>query len=87
MPSWETIDYVVDDPSANRSVPFQRANEATPYLTFIIENYDKLPSTVVFHHADLIAWHDEEDVGNAKALLERLQIDVVCWKDCVFAPG
>ena len=58
-------------------MPFRRANEAVAYLTYVIDEYEKLPSVVVFHHWHLAAWHDEEDVGNASALFERFRADTV----------
>lgn len=57
-------------------VPANRAHESITYLTFLISNYDLIPSTgVVFVHGSRFAWHnDSPDYDNA-VLLNDLKVD------------
>lgn len=51
LPDVEPYIYVVDDPEAELTVPRNWGNELMPYLTFIIDHYDKLPDIMIFVHA------------------------------------
>ena len=44
------IVYQVADTSAKYTTVTNKGNEATPYLQYIIDNYDNLPETIVFSH-------------------------------------
>ncbi|KIW19863.1 hypothetical protein PV08_00438 [Exophiala spinifera] len=72
-----TSDSPVDKIKASNylQVPENRGHEAMTYLTFIIDNYDALPSTgAVFVHGARWSWHnDGPDYDNA-ALLAALNI-------------
>ncbi|KAJ5320428.1 hypothetical protein N7508_000711 [Penicillium antarcticum] len=71
--------YNVDAPTDKESnllqVPANRGHEAMTYLTFIIDNYDDIPSAgAVFVHGSRWAWHnDAPDYDNA-ALLAALDV-------------
>ncbi|KAJ5223457.1 hypothetical protein N7468_007999 [Penicillium chermesinum] len=55
--TWQRAIYVVNPSSETRSndeiltTPFNKGHEAMAYLTYVIDYYDKLPSTIVFLHA------------------------------------
>lgn len=51
LPEVEPYIYVVDDPTANLTVPRNWGNELMVYLTFIIDHYDQLPDIMIFVHA------------------------------------
>ncbi|KAF7593805.1 hypothetical protein BBP40_010862 [Aspergillus hancockii] len=70
--------YTVDaSPTKSKfaQVPANRGHEAMAYLTFIIDNYDNIPSRgAVFAHGSRFAWHnDHPDYDNA-ALLAALNL-------------
>jgi hypothetical protein len=58
LPDIPVAAYVVDDLQALLHTPKNKGREATVYLTYIIENYDKLPDIVLFMHAHQYAWHN-----------------------------
>lgn len=51
--SWQHAVYTVDDTSAPRHTARNKGKEANVYLTYIIENYHDMPSTVAFIHSHL----------------------------------
>jgi len=61
--------------SSHLQVPANRGHEAMTYLTFLIDNYENIPSSgAVFIHGSRWAWHnDSPDYDNA-ALLRDLDI-------------
>ena len=44
------IVYQVADSAAKYTTQTNKGNEATPYLQYIIDNYDNLPKSIVFSH-------------------------------------
>lgn len=42
--------YQVADSAAKYTTSTNKGNEATPYLQYIIDNYDSLPKSIVFSH-------------------------------------
>ena len=70
--------YVVDDPYAEHRVPANKGHEAMVYLTYIIDNYDALPSVSIFAHAHRITWHNNDllDSDMVKAI-RRLNLGYV----------
>lgn len=70
-----TADAPLDKTSTSLQVPENRGHEAMAYLTFLIDNYDHIPSAgAVFVHGSRWAWHnDAPDYDNA-ALLAALNI-------------
>ena len=65
--------YTVDDEESMLKVPKNKGHEAMVYLTYIIDNYDSLPDTVLFFHPHRYTWHNnillEQD---SKKTIERL---------------
>ncbi|KAF7586235.1 hypothetical protein BBP40_009203, partial [Aspergillus hancockii] len=63
LPNWLHAIYVVDSPEAPLHVAKNKGKEANVYLQYIIDNYDRLPSTIVFLHSHRDgypkAWHTE----------------------------
>lgn len=79
---WDAIVYTVDDDTA---IPFHtdrnKGKEANPYLTYIIENYDSLHTTVAFVHSHELgwpnAWHTDADHHSNVVSLNSLNVDFV----------
>ncbi|SMR41481.1 unnamed protein product [Zymoseptoria tritici ST99CH_1E4] len=101
LPDWDRAIYVVDLPS-NATSPtglrtkLNKAREANPYLTFIIENYDNLPDIAVFLHAHRngwpAAWHNDANGHDAVVMLKELQLATVEKRGyvnlrCIHDPG
>ncbi|KAF1995981.1 hypothetical protein P154DRAFT_394460, partial [Amniculicola lignicola CBS 123094] len=82
LPSWQSAIYIVDDPNTTSlHTSTNKGHEANPYLKYIVDNYDSLPSTIAFIHAHQkgypLAWHnDNPDYDNAISL-RSLNIDFV----------
>ncbi|GAB1210107.1 hypothetical protein APSETT445_008897 [Aspergillus pseudonomiae] len=81
LPSWQHAIYAVDDPEAPLHVAKNKGKEASVYLQYIIDNYDDLPSTIVFLHSHRDgyprAWHTEfSDHSNVRTA-RMLQTDFV----------
>lgn len=73
LQSWEPYVYAVDNTSSPLHTPQNRAREAMPYLTYIIDNYARLGETVAFVHAHRSgfpeSWHtDNEEYSNVLSL-------------------
>jgi hypothetical protein len=70
-----TADVPVDATSTYLQVPENRGHEAMAYLTFMIDNYEHIPSAgAVFVHGSRWSWHnDGPDYDNA-ALLAALNV-------------
>lgn len=77
QPSWEKYAYVVDDPEAKYRVPMNKGHESMAYLTFIIDEYMRLPEYMVFLHGSQYQWHNEDPLYDGVPMLERLQLDHV----------
>ncbi|KAI2469125.1 hypothetical protein F4781DRAFT_395325 [Annulohypoxylon bovei var. microspora] len=60
FPHWNPKVYIVDDPLTQLTVPKNKGREAMVYLTYIIDNYENLPETVVFVHASRFQWHNDD---------------------------
>jgi len=73
FPDWHPQIYVVNDNNATLTVPKNKGREAMVYLTYLIENYDKLPDNVVFIHASRFAWHNDDPDFDAVPTLRNLQ--------------
>lgn len=93
---WQNAIYVVDDPGAALHPKKNKGRESNVYLQYIIDNYDRLPSTIVFLHSHRDgyprAWHtDAADYSNVNSV-RSLQIDFVQRNGyanlrCNFIPG
>ncbi|EME46500.1 hypothetical protein DOTSEDRAFT_169139 [Dothistroma septosporum NZE10] len=101
MQDWDHAVYYVDlagnehSPSGLRT-KINKAKEATPYLTYIVEHYDNLPDVAVFLHAHRKgwpeAWHNDAKDYDAVNMLHELQLDVVMERGyvnlrCLSTPG
>lgn len=72
--SWEVHHYVADDPAHKPALPINQGREAMTYLTFIIDNYEKLPDYNVFVHGHNVSWHQERPMP---IMLRALDLHVV----------
>ena len=77
--SWQNAIYTVDNPDATTLHTSQnKGREATPYLTYVIDNYSDLPEIIVFLHPHATkAWHiDNEGKSNIQSV-QDLQLQHV----------
>ncbi|KAF2181981.1 hypothetical protein K469DRAFT_587523 [Zopfia rhizophila CBS 207.26] len=74
FPQWEKNTYRVDDESAPLTVPKNKGRESMVYLTFIIENYDKLPDNILFIHPNRYQWHNDDPDYDGLPMLRHFQI-------------
>lgn len=49
----------------------------TCWPSYIIDRYDNLPPTMVFHHAERFQWHNDDPDYDALVPLQNLQLDYV----------
>ncbi|OQO14794.1 hypothetical protein B0A48_00176 [Cryoendolithus antarcticus] len=69
-----TADEKPKDGSTVLRIPANRAHEAIPYLTYIVDNYDALPEASVFVHGSRFAWHNDHPVYDNLPLLQNLNV-------------
>lgn len=70
--------YVVDDPNAPLHTPKNKGHEVMVYLTYILDNYDKLPDISIFMHAHRYAWHNDDLLNyDAAEMIKRLSSERV----------
>lgn len=70
-------EYDVDKPDnedPRLRFPKSKGNEAMVYLSYIIDNYDDLPWSVVFVHGHREAWHQEDDIVKLIQSLNRIAL-------------
>lgn len=89
LDDWENYVYIVDlEEGANSSTGYRtkmnRAHEAMPYLTYIIEHYPDFPDVVAFVHphrggpgAQASAWHTDVPHNDAVSMLRTLRAETV----------
>lgn len=66
---------VQDSKSHQLQLPANRGHESMAYLTFIIDNYDHIPSAgAVFVHGSRLAWHNDHPSYDNSKLLETLDM-------------
>jgi hypothetical protein len=101
LPDWERAIYVVDLPAGKSSptglrTKINKAREAFPYLTYIVEHYSTLPDIAVFMHAHPggwpQAWHNDAPGHNAARMLKDLKLETVLKRGfqnlrCIHEPG
>lgn len=85
--SWQQAIYIVNPSKATVAdtrklkTPLNKGHEAMAYLTYIIEHYDHLPSTIAFIHSHragfLMAWHVDAPLHDNAAALRSLRLDFV----------
>ncbi|KAK3049640.1 hypothetical protein LTR09_009061 [Extremus antarcticus] len=85
MTEWQNAIYYVDLP-ANEVSPsglktkMNKAKEATPYLTYIVDNYPDFPDVMAFIHAHrrgMEAWHNDAPSYDAVHMLNSLRLDTI----------
>ncbi|KAI9792121.1 MAG: hypothetical protein M1833_001269 [Piccolia ochrophora] len=81
LPDWQHAIYTVDNRSAPLHTDVNKGRESSVYLKYIVDNYDRLPETLVFLHSHRdgypTAWHnDNDDYDNVKSVTS-LRIDFV----------
>lgn len=70
-----TADAAVDTTSPYLQVPANRGHEAMAYLTFMIDNYERIPAAgVVMVHGTRFAWHNDWPNYDNQALLGALNV-------------
>lgn len=77
QPNYTTYQYNIlklDDPGSPLRIPANKGKEAMVYLSFIVDNYDALPWSVIFLHGHLDAWHQEDTAVNLIHSLNRNQL-------------
>ena len=83
--SWQAAIYTVN-PSRNTTdttltTPMNKGRESMAYLSYVIDNYASLPSTLVFLHSHrsgfLSAWHTDTPLHDNVDALRSLQIPFV----------
>lgn len=89
LEDWQSFVYIVDlEAGANSSTGYRtkmnRAHEAMPYLTFIVEHYPNFPDVVAFVHphrggpgAHDSAWHTDVPHNDAVSMLRLLRTETV----------
>ncbi|EME82196.1 uncharacterized protein MYCFIDRAFT_154766 [Pseudocercospora fijiensis CIRAD86] len=77
LPQWPKSIYVTDDPTAGLSVPANKGCEGMVDLTYIIENYDNLPASIIFSHSKRYQWHNDDPFYDGLAVLQRLNISYI----------
>ncbi|KKA17579.1 hypothetical protein T310_8486, partial [Rasamsonia emersonii CBS 393.64] len=96
LPDWQHAIYTVDDPEATLRPPKNKGRESNVYLQYIIDNYDNLPSIIVFLHSHRDgyprAWHTEFEEHDNVLNVRMLQLDFIQRNGyanlrCNFIPG
>ncbi|KAI5292388.1 hypothetical protein KEM52_006394 [Ascosphaera acerosa] len=93
LPDLDTAVYVVDDGNATLRTPRNKGREAMVYLTYLLDNYDRLADITIFMHSHRYAWHNAELLDfDASQLLARLRSEKVIHDGyvnlrCIWAPG
>lgn len=89
LTDWQKAIYCVDInlttpcpvPGGGLRVPVNKAKEAMPYLTYIIDHYDALPDVMAFVHAHRngmpAAWHNDAPNHDAVRMLQQLKTSTV----------
>jgi hypothetical protein len=85
--SWQRAIYIVNPSKATRAdpskliTPLNKGHESMAYLTYLIDHYDALPSTMVFLHSHrdgfTSAWHVDAPLHDNVAAMRALQLDFV----------
>lgn len=69
------VDAPADTTSKNLRVPANRGHESITYLTFLIDNYDHIPSPgAVFIHGNRFAWHNDDPLYDNLHTLSALNL-------------
>ncbi|KAF2141642.1 uncharacterized protein K452DRAFT_287592 [Aplosporella prunicola CBS 121167] len=93
LPEVETAVYVADDPRAKLHPPKNKGHEVMVYLSWIIDNYEKLPDVALFMHSHRLAWHNNDALDlDAVEMVRRLNRNRVLREGymnlrCHWTPG
>jgi len=98
--SWQHAIYTVNPSDATSpdtlTTPLNKGHESMAYLTYVIDHYSSLPSTLAFIHSHRSgfwnAWHTDTPLHDNVYTLENLQIPFVQHNGyvnlrCNWAPG
>ncbi|KAJ5089183.1 hypothetical protein N7532_007867 [Penicillium argentinense] len=87
LPDWQRAIYIVNPSEDTRSnneiltTPTNKGHESMAYLTYVIDYYYELPSTIAFLHAHragfLMAWHVDAPLHDNVIAMRNLQLDFV----------
>ena len=82
LSDWQNAIYVVDLPPGEESptglrTKMNKAREAMPYLTYIIDNYPDFPDVVAFIHPHRRGWHSDARGNDAVNMMRDLRINTV----------
>lgn len=85
--SWQRAIYTVNPSKATvadtkkLTTPLNKGHESMAYLTYLIDHYDSLPSTIAFLHSHragfFMAWHVDAPLHDNVAAMRALQLDFV----------
>ncbi|KAI4936661.1 hypothetical protein J4E86_011278 [Alternaria arbusti] len=92
LPEWRKYVYVVNDPTAELTVPLNKGRESMVYLSFIIDNYHKLPGNILFLHAERYQWHNDDPDYDGLSILRKFRFSYLQEKGylnlrCVWVLG
>ncbi|EGE79423.1 hypothetical protein BDDG_02362 [Blastomyces dermatitidis ATCC 18188] len=74
LPDWGKKIYIVDNPNAKLTVPKNKGRESMVYLSYIIDNYDRLPKHMVFIHPQRYQWHNDDPLYDNVPIIKNLQL-------------
>ncbi|KAH1711141.1 hypothetical protein KXX35_006660 [Aspergillus fumigatus] len=87
LPDWQRAIYTVNPSKATvadtkkLTTPLNKGHESMAYLTYLIDHYDSLPSTIAFLHSHragfFMAWHVDAPLHDNVAAMRALQLDFV----------
>ncbi|PYH93206.1 hypothetical protein BO71DRAFT_328290 [Aspergillus ellipticus CBS 707.79] len=87
LPDWQRAIYIVNPSSTTAAddtrlkTPLNKGHESMAYLTYLIDHYDTLPSTIAFLHSHragfLMAWHVDAPLHDNVLAMRSLQLDFV----------
>ncbi|KAL4914459.1 hypothetical protein BDW62DRAFT_143934 [Aspergillus aurantiobrunneus] len=71
---WHKNIYVVDDKTAQLTVAQNKGRESMVYLTYIIDNYENLPDSILFIHSQRYQWHNDDPYYDGVPMLRNFQL-------------
>ncbi|KAL4944686.1 hypothetical protein BDV06DRAFT_186834 [Aspergillus oleicola] len=74
FPDYHKNIYVVDDKKAPLTVRQNKGRESMVYLTYIIDNYDSLPDSILFIHSQRYQWHNDDPYYDGVPMLRNFQL-------------
>ncbi|MCJ1479089.1 hypothetical protein MMC13_007773 [Lambiella insularis] len=96
LSDWQNAIYTVDNPKALLHLDTNKGREANAYLTYLVQNYESLPDTIVFLHSHRKGWPegwhtDATDYDNVNSLrslrIDSVQRDGYVNLRCLPTPG